>query len=193
MSPPSPRAARVPSLAEILESPALLERLPLDALIDIQRGLGHLTADVSGAIMRAMVAARSDSAPLGEQWLTADEVAPLVSVPVTYVRQLIRQGTLPAVTIGKYIRVRRSDVLAFLAKGPTTPVDTRLSTVYSRSRGRISPPSSPNPRQADPGRRGRSARRHREQRRSVGTRRGPDLGGDGTVDPSDAGDTTATT
>jgi hypothetical protein len=50
---PVPLAA-VPTLADVARDPARLATLPLDVLIDLQRQVGHLSADVGAAITRQM-------------------------------------------------------------------------------------------------------------------------------------------
>lgn len=53
--------------------------------------------------------------------LTADEVASMLTVPVDTIKNLHRTGQLRGVLIGKHLRWRRSDVLAFVeALKPTT-------------------------------------------------------------------------
>ncbi len=51
-----------------------------------------------------------------ERLLTADEVADMLAVPVTWVRDATRAGQLPHVTIGRYRRYDRGDVLAWVGE-----------------------------------------------------------------------------
>jgi excisionase family DNA binding protein len=46
--------------------------------------------------------------------LTADEIAELLSVPVSWVREHTREGHLPHLELGRYRRYRREAVLAWL-------------------------------------------------------------------------------
>jgi excisionase family DNA binding protein len=59
--------------------------------------------------------------------LTADEVAELLSVPVSWVRESTRSGAMPFVELGRYRRYVRTDVEAWLAecKRPGRPVTLR--------------------------------------------------------------------
>ena len=50
----------------------------------------------------------------GERLLDAAEVAELLSVPESWVRQETRAGRLPHVALGRYRRYRRDAVLAWL-------------------------------------------------------------------------------
>jgi excisionase family DNA binding protein len=45
--------------------------------------------------------------------LTADEVAELLNVPVRWVRDKTREGVIPCVPLGRYVRFDRDDVLAW--------------------------------------------------------------------------------
>ncbi len=51
---------------------------------------------------------------MSERLLTALEVAELLSVPVSWVREATRSGYLPHYPLGRYRRYRREDVLAWL-------------------------------------------------------------------------------
>jgi excisionase family DNA binding protein len=52
----------------------------------------------------------------GDRLLTAADVAELLAVPVSWVREATRAGQLPHVTIGRYRRYDRGDVLAWVAE-----------------------------------------------------------------------------
>jgi hypothetical protein len=47
------RITAVPSLMQVVQNPGLLEGLPLDVLVDLQRQLGHVGVDLAGAIARS--------------------------------------------------------------------------------------------------------------------------------------------
>jgi excisionase family DNA binding protein len=47
--------------------------------------------------------------------LDADEVAALLNVPVSWVREHARNGHLPVVRLGRYTRFRRDAVLGYIA------------------------------------------------------------------------------
>jgi excisionase family DNA binding protein len=61
--------------------------------------------------------------------LDAYEVAELLNVPVSWVRESTRSGALPCVPLGRYRRYDREDVLAWLAscKLPGRPIVLRSS------------------------------------------------------------------
>jgi excisionase family DNA binding protein len=67
-----------------------------------------------------------DRPDLGETYLTVAEVADLLKLNQQTVRNWIDQGSLPAVRIGRRVRIRRSDFERVLAEGST--VDNRVST-----------------------------------------------------------------
>ena len=51
---------------------------------------------------------------MSEQLLTAREVAELLAVPESWVREHSRNGSLPRIQLGRYIRYRRDAVLAWV-------------------------------------------------------------------------------
>jgi excisionase family DNA binding protein len=50
----------------------------------------------------------------GDRLLTAPEAAALLSVPESWVREQARLGLVPHIRLGRYVRFRRSAVLAWL-------------------------------------------------------------------------------
>ena len=49
-----------------------------------------------------------------DRLLTADEVAEILAVKVSWVREATRDGRLPHITLGRYRRYRRSEIEDFL-------------------------------------------------------------------------------
>lgn len=56
----------------------------------------------------------------GEEFLTVAEVAELLKLNQQTVRNWIDQGSLPAVRVGRRVRIRRSDLERVLEDGSTT-------------------------------------------------------------------------
>ena len=50
----------------------------------------------------------------GERLLEAGEVAELLNVPIGWVREHTRSGAIPSITLGRYRRYDRGDVLAWV-------------------------------------------------------------------------------
>lgn len=52
-----------------------------------------------------------------QEFLTVEQIANMLQIDAESVRRYVRSGKLPAIKLGgKYIRVRRQDLEAFLAK-----------------------------------------------------------------------------
>jgi excisionase family DNA binding protein len=51
---------------------------------------------------------------IGDRLLTASEVAELLAVPETWVRETTRAGHLPHVRLGRYVRYERDEILAWV-------------------------------------------------------------------------------
>lgn len=49
-----------------------------------------------------------------DRLLAADDVAELLAVPVSWVREHTRSGTIPHLVLGRYVRYRRDEVVAWL-------------------------------------------------------------------------------
>ena len=49
-----------------------------------------------------------------DRLLTADDIAALLSVPVSWVREHTRTGAIPHIRLGRYVRYREADVLAWV-------------------------------------------------------------------------------
>jgi len=56
----------------------------------------------------------TNGAPDGFKLLTAEEVAEMLSVPERWVRDASREGRLPRVQLGRYVRFRREAVVAWM-------------------------------------------------------------------------------
>ena len=52
---------------------------------------------------------------MNDRLLTAREVAELLSVPVSWVREHTRTNAIPHLRLGRYVRYDRASVLAWLA------------------------------------------------------------------------------
>lgn len=58
---------------------------------------------------------RTQPAPAGERLLKVEELAAFLAVPKSWVYSQTSSGDIPCVRVGRYIRFRRGDVLAWLA------------------------------------------------------------------------------
>lgn len=62
---------------------------------------------------------------MNDRLLTAQEVADLLAVPLSWVREATRSGRIPYVALGRYRRYKRDQIDAWLAHqqaGPTPPL-----------------------------------------------------------------------
>jgi excisionase family DNA binding protein len=53
---------------------------------------------------------------VGDRLLTAADVAELLSVPVSWVREHTRSGRIPHVQLGHYVRYRQETVVTWIAE-----------------------------------------------------------------------------
>lgn len=59
----SPRPAALPSLAAVQQDPTLLTGLPLPAILELRRQIGHLAADVEAVLYQTLTADRTNDPP----------------------------------------------------------------------------------------------------------------------------------
>lgn len=52
----------------------------------------------------------------GDRLLTAADVAELLSVPVSWVREHTRSGRIPHVQLGRYVRYRQETVVSWITQ-----------------------------------------------------------------------------
>ena len=78
------------------------------------------SATVSAAVV-------TELARVNDRLLTAVEVAELLAVPVSWVRESTRSGAIPCVELGRYRRYREAAVLAWVEEcsRPGRPVALR--------------------------------------------------------------------
>jgi excisionase family DNA binding protein len=130
--------------------------------------LERLRADLWARLMAAsQTPPRADDAPL----LDVDEASAVLNIPKSYVYDLARQGKIPSVKVGKYLRFRRHELRAML--------DTPVSTVYSPVNGRRSAEAATDATEAHPASARGKGRRALEHRGPVGARRGAHQGVNG--------------
>jgi excisionase family DNA binding protein len=67
-------------------------------------------------------------ASVSERLPTAAEVAELLAVPESWVREHTRDGTLPRVQLGRYVRYRRDAILAWAEAHQAASRRTRAHT-----------------------------------------------------------------
>jgi excisionase family DNA binding protein len=70
-----------------------------------------------------------NSAEPGDSFLTVAEVAEMLKLNQQTVRNWIDQGSLPAVRVGRRVRIRRSDLERVLEEGSTAAPAPRASDV----------------------------------------------------------------
>ena len=157
--------------AACLHLVGLLEQLKTYAWVQIlgSHASQHNTADVQEP----------------DRLLTIPQVAKRLAISDGRAYELARQGKLPTVKVGKYVRVEPAALDAWIAQHRDGTLDARLYTAYSQSRhDRKRPAKTPQAIGPDPGKPGSAARRHGKHRGPVGTCRDPDPKADGAPDHS---------
>jgi excisionase family DNA binding protein len=181
-----------PTLAELLEHPEQVDQLPASACLAliIQAAASeerHAALQLRLGVRLGALAAPAAKGLADERLLTLPEVAAVLAVPESEAYALARRGVLPTVRVGsKYVRMRRTDLEAWLRARQDGHLDTRLSQGYSRYRGDDGRgvPAAPAKTQPHPGRARRANGRALERRGQVGAPGAADLGVGGAVPPA---------
>ena len=112
-------AQRVPTVSEALADPRVFLRLPLEVLVGVRQQLGHLLADLDAALYLQTAATQRYQQP--DRLMSVQEAARRLELKPARLYELIRQGRFTAVPVGKYRRIRESDLQSFMRTG--TPED----------------------------------------------------------------------
>jgi excisionase family DNA binding protein len=159
------------SLDTLIQEPARAATLSRQALADLYRQVAHLEVDLRALLLaHPAEASRADDAA---RLLTLPEVATILTIPKSKAYELARRGELPTVAIpgGKYVRVRRTDVAAWIDRHALPLVTSR------RDQARVA--AAPKGSRALTGAARRRDGHHQDEREPVGGGRAPDLGAGG--------------
>jgi excisionase family DNA binding protein len=103
--------------------------------------------------------------------LTIPQVAKRLAIAEGRTYELARQGKLPTVKVGKYIRVEPAALDEWIGRHRDMPLDAKLYTTYSSGiHDRHRPSKTSQALGLDPSRPGSAARGHRKHCGPVGTR-----------------------
>jgi hypothetical protein len=99
-------------MIDVRDLERLARELPADRLPDLIGDLERAKA-VAWARLATPTPTRTEPEPL----LTAEELAPLVSLPVHAVRDRARRGIIPSISLGHFRRFKLSSVIEALEAG----------------------------------------------------------------------------
>jgi excisionase family DNA binding protein len=116
----------------------------------------------------------SQSQSQAERLLAVPEVAVMLGYAKSYVYELLRRGDLPAVRHKKYVRVRHSAVLKFIAQHEQRGFDSTLSNMLSERRDGKRHEAPPAGARAEANGARQTSRRASDDRQSMGARNGVD-------------------
>ncbi len=138
-----------PTLREVLEAPERVGSLPPEAMPEVLGELVlllvHLLTQISGTPGTKHPKKPEDL----DRLLTVAETATVLSLRPARVYELVRQRVLPAVRVGKYVRVRSRDLQAWIEDQREEGVDGRIQP------GLSSPPPMTRPSTKGRGKRSR--------------------------------------
>jgi excisionase family DNA binding protein len=125
----------IPSLDEIARDATRAQGLPLAAIAMLQTRCAAALSALAAAVLEHEVD-ESDKT-VGDALLTIAEVAQRLGLARSYVYELVRTKQLPAVRVGRHVRVKVSEVERFIACHDTIE---RLDNVLSQRLDRRTEP-----------------------------------------------------
>jgi excisionase family DNA binding protein len=152
-------------IAQIVADPACVADLRADDVPALLGTLEQLRAALWARMLRGSAPVTQDlDGPIGDRLLTVPEVAAEMRFTRGYVYDAVRRGQLAAVRTGKYVRIRRAALTAWLDGHPSITLDGHATPADSvKPTGH--PPAESVSRRSQPSRPGR------KDRTSSGTRR----------------------
>ena len=116
-------------LADVLESPERANEIPTNAILPL---LAQIAA-IQSALAVRLLASTADRLDNGEHTvrgkqdalhlITVVEAAKMLAFKPAYLYELIRQGKLPAIRQGKYIRISVADLQRWIQQHQNKPLD----------------------------------------------------------------------
>jgi excisionase family DNA binding protein len=103
-----------PDLALVLADPQRAADLRPDEIPSLLGMLERVRAALWAQMVRAPAVVRPETSSDGHELLTVPEVAAELRFTRGYIYEAVRRGELPAVRKGKYVRLRRADLEAWL-------------------------------------------------------------------------------
>ena len=115
-----------PGLRDMLEDSGRINSVPPEAILPI---LGELVVLLARLLLQASIMpamAQTENPEDLDRLLTVRETATLLSLRPAHVYDLVRQRTLPALRVGKYVRVRPRDLHAWIEGQREKGVDANI-------------------------------------------------------------------
>lgn len=131
---PMPRYSNA-HLAQVLAAPDLVAGLEVVDVPPLLGALEQLRASLWARMLRAPAASPATAADAADQVLTVADVASELQFTRAYVYEAVRRGDLPAIRKGRYVRVRRADLRAWLDGHGPGRLDGRPASLDSARDG----------------------------------------------------------
>jgi excisionase family DNA binding protein len=125
-------------LANVIGNPGEIEKIPREQIPALLLQISSLQAALAANMISGeSTALHADfQEPESDGLITVEEASRKLSLTEQYVYGLLKAGDIPPVKCGKYVRIRVSDLNAWVEKHIELPIDNNLYHRYSRSHGR---------------------------------------------------------
>jgi len=162
-------------LTDIIDDPTRVGEVPPEEIPDLLGVLETLKARLWCRLNTSPDPVTQTSPMDGERLITVEQAAELLAFTEQYVYDLIKKGGLPAIRHGKYIRIKLSDLQAWIDEHREISVDNNVYKLYSNNSGRKRTSKNQKITRSNTGRNGRTDRRKLQHSGSLGTGRGGDI------------------
>jgi excisionase family DNA binding protein len=121
-------------LEDIIDHPEQAKEIPLEAVPPL---LAQMAAAQCALAARLCAKPAEDAnlalAENGDRLITVDDAAEKLKLTKQYVYGLLKSGDIPSAKFGKYVRIRASDLNAWIEKHIENPIDSNIYRSYSKS------------------------------------------------------------
>ena len=157
---PAPSSLPPPSLDALAADLSAVATLPAEALAALLLKVAALIIAVTAPTLLATATVNEEG---NDRLLTVPEAARRLNLAPSYLYELVRKGQLPALRLGRYVRLRPETLRTFIAAQETQkPLERSLYATYSSSYERRRTPTTPTATRPDPDG-ARTPRRRRRQ------------------------------
>jgi excisionase family DNA binding protein len=161
-------------LARIIANPESLAGIPREEIPILLVQIASLQSTLAAKLLESIPKTATDfSKP--DCLITVDMAAERLAFTSQYLYELIRKGLFPAIREGKYLRIRESDLSAWIDRHREKELDNELYHPYSMFNGRERTSKDQTINGAYTGTNGRSNRRQGKHNRPLGTGRIEDI------------------
>lgn len=162
-------------LESLLMEPGLLAAVRREEIPRLLGRIEEFKARLQAVLFTSGQESEYPPEPCTDRLITVEEAAGRLQLTEQYIYGLLKKGEIPPVKQGKYVRIRASDLNAWIEKHIEKPLDNRLYHQYSSGHEGKGTGKDPKVTQSYSGANGGKDRRRVKHRGTMGTGRVADI------------------